>query len=398
MTMVASHRRPLNIDVDLINEDRTPKKKLDFDFGDTTYRQDGFSIGRDYLRYDGTTMTRGGSLLLPESLGLTVDQLLGQGAFSKVHKGIWKSKEKGEIQVAVKQCCILESSAERRSMLLAELKALCKVDCDCLVRFEGAFLKQDSVFVIMEYMDRGSLEQLLHSKPPFLSSTFVATAAFQMLWGLSYLHHERVLHRDIKPGNVLLHSNGYVKLCDFGMATMSDQTLNTTMVGTTRYMAPERLRAKAYSRPSDIWSLGLVILELATRKEPWPEADSIISLLMLVEETSLNELVPHGIDFDLREVLLACLHQNPGKMNGDADWSLSYFGALSSHSLVHNILHTFDFTAKRIPADVLLLSPWFQSKGLRRVGDAVAAMKKELETIPLPSTPFIQIKRPTVDF
>lgn len=314
---MATRRRPqlkdLDLNIDLINQEEPAKKKLEFEFGDTTYRQDGFSIGADYLRQDGRTLSRGGALL-PEAL-TQVDQILGQGAFSKVHKGMWKSKDddRGTIPVAVKQCCILESSPQRRAMLLTELKALCKVDCDCLVKFEGAFLQNDTVVLVMEYMDRGSLEQLLHAKPPILSTNFMAATAFQMLWGLSYLHHERVIHRDIKPGNVLLHSDGYVKLCDFGMATMSDQTLNTTMVGTTRYCAPERLRAKSYSRPSDIWSFGLVILELLTRQIPWSEADSIISLVMLVEETPVEELVPHGIDADLRELLLACLHQNPGK-------------------------------------------------------------------------------------
>ena len=70
-----------------------------------------------------------------------------------------------------------------------------------------------------------------------------------------------------KPGNVLLDTKGNVKLCDFGLASLSsDRSLQTTMVGTTFYMAPERLRAQQYGRSSDLWSFGLVILEASIRK------------------------------------------------------------------------------------------------------------------------------------
>jgi serine/threonine protein kinase len=145
-----------------------------------------------------------------------------------------------------------------------------------------------------------------------ITQEFCASVAFQMLWGLSYLHYERILHRDIKPGNVLLHSNGRVKLCDFGIASLSDQSLNTTIVGTSRYMAPERLRALPYGRSSDIWSLGLVLLECITGECPWKESNNIISLVVTVEDTSLDELVPSFLKGDAREFLIGCLHQNPG--------------------------------------------------------------------------------------
>jgi serine/threonine protein kinase len=223
----------LNIDVDLVNDDHEVSK-TGFDMGDSTYRHDGFSIGQDYLRLEGRTVTRGE--LLPTSL--TVDNLIGQGAFSKVYKGIWTKKDK-ELQVAVKQFSLYDSSEQRRDMLLKEIRALCNVDCKCLVQFHGAFLQKDTVTVVLEFMDRGCMEQLLKTTEAKLSERFVASVAYQMLWGLSYLHHEKVIHRDIKPGNVLIHSNGQIKLCDFGIVSLSGQSLHTTVVGTTRYVPPE---------------------------------------------------------------------------------------------------------------------------------------------------------------
>ena len=297
----------LNIEAELINHEYDDANKIGYCMGDSTYRHDGFSIGQDYLRLEGRTVTRGE--LVPSNL--MIQDLIGEGAFSKVYKGLWK----GETFVAVKDFSLMDISPQRRDMLLKELRALCKIDCECLVKFEGAFLHDDTVTMVLEYMDRGSLEQLLKQNPTCVArdESFVAAIAFQMLWGLSYLHHERILHRDIKPGNVLLHADGSVKLCDFGLSSISDRSLQTTVVGTTRYMAPERLRAKPYGRSSDIWSLGLVLLECMTGEIPWKETNSMVSLVITVEETSTDSMLPVAISSHAQEFLKMCLQHLPGK-------------------------------------------------------------------------------------
>ena len=164
-----------------------------------------------------------------------------------------------------------------------------------------------------------------HGKVP---QYVLAAIAYQMLWGLGYLHYEGVLHRDIKvsaiydygivmvppklqqvsasgsllckqlfvrckitqPANVLVSSSGKVKLADFGIVSQQQRTdinddgtiMNHTVVGTTRYMSPERLRGKVYTRSSDVWSLGLVLLEVVRGDSPFEDVTSVVSFKLFI--------------------------------------------------------------------------------------------------------------------
>ena len=273
----------------------------------TSFRQDGLSIGVDYLRLDGKTLTRSSSMV-------EVGEEIGRGAFSIVKQGIWSD---GSV-VAVKESSVTTVSPQRRDMLVQELKILGSLQHECIVGLRGAYLQDNSIVTIMEYMDRGSLEELIHgSSRRILSNDAIAAIAWQLLSGVAYLHERRILHRDLKPANVLLNSAGSVKLCDWGLATLSE-SLNTTMLGTYVYLAPERLRSHecTYGRPSDVWSCGLIFLECATLERPWSNVSSIVDLVVTLNEAAESAQVhpvPSTVtDPGLGELLQGCLAYNPG--------------------------------------------------------------------------------------
>ncbi|EEC80000.1 hypothetical protein OsI_21652 [Oryza sativa Indica Group] len=102
-----------------------------------------------------------------------------------------------------------------------------------------------------------------------------------------YLHHEkRIIHRDLKPSNILINHMGEVKISDFGVSAIiaSSSAQRDTFTGTYNYMAPERISGQKHGYMSDIWSLGLVILELATGEFPYPRRESFYELLEAVVE------------------------------------------------------------------------------------------------------------------
>jgi len=351
----------------------------DFSIGDTTYRHDGVTIGRDYLRLEGQTITRGKL----HATSLVLEETIGQGAFNKVHRAVWETNEsshninnqetktsttatsssKSQQNVAIKQYPLIIGSTtqQKRQMLIQELRSLCHLDNPCLVQFHGAFLNSETVTIVLEYMDQNSLEHALRKRNyKGFSSSIVASMSYQLLHGLSYLHNHkphRILHRDIKTENCLVNSQGCVKLCDFGIASITEAMIETTneasfqhktVIGTTLFMAPERLRAQPYGRSSDVWSLGLVVLQLVTGQAPWDSVNSIVELLVTVEEMTTNQLIPKETESGLREILTSCLQLSP---------------------------------TKRMPAKLLLQSPWFYSNhGIASPKDASTNLYREMMT------------------
>lgn len=208
--------------------------------------------------------------LSSHDIELDPDTTLGSGASGVVQAGIHKPTG---MRVAVKTVKV--DNKEKREQMLHDIKGLIQAaGCPYLVQWYAGFVAKETglVHVVVELMDRGSLADLRRrlggaGVPP----QHLACVAAQIARGLQHLQTRRLLHRDVKPENVLHSLAGQVKLTDFGISKdlNSEVGVAATFVGTANYMSPERALGKDYSYQSDVWSAGMIIYELATGRYPF---------------------------------------------------------------------------------------------------------------------------------
>lgn len=151
-------------------------------------------------------------------------------------------------------------------------------DCasDHICRYFGAFVdpSTSTISIAMEFCEGGSLDSIYKEVKRLGGRTgekVLGKIAEGVLGGLTYLHTRRIIHRDIKPSNILLCRNGAVKLCDFGVSgDFGTKGEANTFIGTSYYMAPERITGQSYTITSDVWSTGVTLLEVAQHRFPFP--------------------------------------------------------------------------------------------------------------------------------
>jgi len=187
-------------------------------------------------------------------------KLLGKGAFGEVSLAEWNS-----VYVAVKESYIY--SLQAKEALKKEIEILAALNHPCIVRFYGISVESNNVSIVMEYCQKGCLFDLWIAKKENLSWKTRINISCDIANAISFLHNEKVVHRDIKSGNVLLDGNLSAKLADFGISQMRN-LCNVTYVGTPCYMAPEFQNGKGASFGSDIFSFGIILWELSTRYSP----------------------------------------------------------------------------------------------------------------------------------
>ncbi|XP_075431576.1 dual specificity mitogen-activated protein kinase kinase 5 [Ascaphus truei] len=160
----------------------------------------------------------------------------------------------------------LDITVELQRQIMSELDILYKCDSAYVIGFYGAFFVENRISICTEFMDGGSLDVYRRVPEQVLGRISVA-----VLKGLTYLWSLKILHRDVKPSNMLVNTRGQVKLCDFGVSTQLVNSIAKTYVGTNAYMAPERIAGEQYGIHSDVWSLGISFMELALGRFPYPQ-------------------------------------------------------------------------------------------------------------------------------
>ena len=217
-------------------------------------------------------------------------KLLGKGAYGKALLcRDRRVREEEDDLVVVKQVTALNQhqadEARREALILRRL------DHPNVVAFFESFVETSledgaALHIVMEFCDGGDLDQVIkrqRSTGKVFDENYVMRIFVQLLLALKYVHAQKILHRDIKPQNVFLTSTGLAKWGDFGVAKCLQHTTSMarTQTGTPYYLSPEIFNDEAYSSASDMWSLGVVLYELATLKLPF-HATSLGKLARLV--------------------------------------------------------------------------------------------------------------------
>jgi len=250
----------------------------------------------------------------PETIWDIIGEL-GDGAFGKVHKA--RHRENGRLAAA--KICALETEDEL-SDFTVEIDILHDLSHDNIIQLYDAYHYDSKLWMFIEYCDGGALDSIIIDLEKGLTEKQIAYVTREMCLGLSYLHRNRVIHRDLKAGNVLLTTAGQVKLADFGVSAKNkeDNQKRDTFIGTPYWMAPEvvaceTFRDEPYDHKVDVWSLGVTLIEFAQMEPPFHEMTPMRVLLKIQKSDPPRLDHPNRWSKEFNDFLKQCLVKDPHK-------------------------------------------------------------------------------------
>ncbi|KAK9762280.1 Protein kinase, variant 2 [Basidiobolus ranarum] len=238
----------------------------------------------------------------PTNLYLKLKKI-GQGASGSVY--VARSLNSNQ-KVAIKQMDLAHQP--RKELIVNEILVMKEAQHPNIVNFLDSFLVQSSeLWVIMELMEGGALTDVIDNNS--LTETHIATICLETCRGLYHLHSQNIIHRDIKSDNVLLDAEGHVKITDFGFCAKLTEHKNkrATMVGTPYWMAPEVVKQKEYGAKVDIWSLGIMAIEMIENEPPYLDEEPLKALYLIATNGTPTLKKPEFLSRELKSFLAECL-------------------------------------------------------------------------------------------
>ena len=213
-------------------------------------------------------------------------------------------------KVAIKSLNVnLIKNQQLRERFKKEATALAQLEHPNIVRLNEYIEQQDGVFLIMEYVDGLPLDEHINNVSGPINEEQLIPLFLQILDAFEYAHKNKIVHRDIKPSNIIITKDGKIKVLDFGIAKIMDETNSMTKTGTQMgsvlYMSPEQVKGEKVNHLSDIYSLGVTLYQMATGKAPYDPTTNEYQVFQKIDKEALPKAstIYPGISKKLEEVI-----------------------------------------------------------------------------------------------
>ncbi|OHT08347.1 hypothetical protein TRFO_04986 [Tritrichomonas foetus] len=243
---------------------------------------------------------------------LTFDHTIGVGSYGEVWQGKWKDYPN---LVAIKKLHATELDEQGKNIYYHEISSLAQTNHEFIVPFIG-YTKEAPYCIVTKYIPNDSLFNALRDDPKGLklTATDIQMIAYGIAQGMAFLHSKGITHRDLKSQNILIDENKLPVICDFGSSrkATNSQPLKTAECGTPNYMAPEFMKGETYTNSVDVYSFGLILWEMITKKLPFDNlqpAQVIFAVLIDHKRPPIPSDTPQA----LSEVMQQCWSENPSE-------------------------------------------------------------------------------------